>query len=265
MSRLERSDLRYADTFAWIASRTAGSMSSTRRGTAKKRLIDTTRPLAAGQAEVDGDRDALARAAIGTDAVREPAREDDAHAGSRRKALRLAEGRSVRAGKRQVRRVHDRCHATRILYLELTAERAVGADSAVVDIIRGGPQGAGMRVELVAVPLAVDVRPRVDAPSDLVPLPAAVDRDLIDDGLDETKHCVHRRAAPFVQVPARLPAAMVRTLHRLVGRFAGEDDALELGIQLIRAGHGRDHERRREEIEQRQLRRVAACGSLRPA
>ena len=134
------------------------------------------------EAEVDGDRDALARAAIRADAVRKPAREDDEHAGLRRQPLRLAEGRAVGPGKRQIRRVHDRRHAARVLDLELAAERSVGADAAVVDVIGRGPERAGMRVELVAVALPVDVGPGVDAPGDLVPLAGAVDGDLVGDG-----------------------------------------------------------------------------------
>src|SRR5213075_2151701 len=70
MSRFARSDSRYADTLAWIASRTAGSMSSTRSGTAKKKLTDTYAPLPAAKAEVDGDRDSLACAAIRAHPVR---------------------------------------------------------------------------------------------------------------------------------------------------------------------------------------------------
>ena len=41
MSRLARSDLRYADTLAWMASRTAGSMSSTSSGTENNGSMDT--------------------------------------------------------------------------------------------------------------------------------------------------------------------------------------------------------------------------------
>src|SRR5688500_17744339 len=117
MSRLARSDFRYADTLAWIAARAAASMSSTRSGTANTRLIDTVKPLPA-QAEVDRDRDALARAAIRPNAVREPARENDEHAGPGREPVRLAERRAVGTRERQVRRIHDGGHAARVLDLE---------------------------------------------------------------------------------------------------------------------------------------------------
>ena len=239
-------------------------MSSTSSGTEKKRLDGHRRCRYPPQAEVDGDRDALARAAIGAHAVRQPAREDDEHAGLRREPLCLAERGAVRSGKRQGRRVHDRSHAARVLDLELAAERRIGADAAVVDIVRGRPECAGMRVELVAVAVAVDVGPRVDPPAEVVPLTGAVDGDLVGDGPAKRQHLLHRRAAPLVQVPARLPAAVVRTLHGLARGLAGEDDALELGVQRLGVRQRGDHERRREKIEQRQLRRVDACGPLRP-
>src|SRR5690606_15888671 len=60
-------------------------------------------------------------------------------------------------------------------------------------------------------------------------------------------------------VPAGLPPAMVGTLHRLGRRLAGENDALELGIQRLCVRQRADHERGRKQVEQRQLRWVA-CG-----
>src|SRR5688572_15251931 len=192
-----------------MMSRTAGSMSSTSSGTEKKGSIDT---MALLQAEVDGNRDSLARAAIGADAVRQPARENDEHAGLRRKPLCLAQSRAVGAGERQVRCVHDRRHAARVLDLELAAERSVGADAAVIDVVGGRPERAGMCMELVAVAVPVDIRPAIDAPDELVPLAGAVDGDLIHDRSAEGEHLLHRSAAPFVEIPARLPAAVVRTL-----------------------------------------------------
>jgi len=50
------------------------------------------------------------------------------------------------------------------LDLELAAERGVGADVAIVDIVARGPKSAGMGVELVTVAVPVDVRPAVDPP-----------------------------------------------------------------------------------------------------
>src|SRR6185295_7666726 len=188
MSRFARSESRYADTLAWIASRTAGSMSSTRSGTEKKKLTDTYAPLPAAKAEVDGDRDSLACAAIRAHPVRKPAREHDAHARPRREPLCLAEGHAVRAGERQIRRVHDRGHTARILDLELAAERRIGANAAVIDIISSGPERAGMGVELVAMAKPVDVGPAVDPPGELVPLASAVDSDLVGDGPRKAEH-----------------------------------------------------------------------------
>src|SRR5262245_2684259 len=163
MSRFARSDFRYAETLACIASRAAASMSSTRSGTEKTSVIDTVTPLPA-EAEVDRDGNALERASIRAYAVREPAREHDEHAGLRRKPLRLAERRAVGAGERQERRVHDGRDAARVLDLELAAERSIGADAAVVDIVGRRPERARVRVELIAVALAVHVGPAVDAP-----------------------------------------------------------------------------------------------------
>src|SRR5262245_12371316 len=114
-------------------------MSSTRSGTAKKKLTGPKAPLPAAEAEVDCDRDPLARAAIRAHAVRKPAREDDAHAGPRREPLCLAERRAVRTREREIGRVHDRCHTPRIRNLEFTAERGIRAGAAVVDVVRGGP------------------------------------------------------------------------------------------------------------------------------
>ena len=65
-------------------------------------------------------------AAIRAYTVRKPAREDDEHAGPRRKPLRLAEGHAIGPGERQLRRVHDRRDAARVLDLEFAAERRIG-------------------------------------------------------------------------------------------------------------------------------------------
>src|SRR5262249_44420965 len=149
-----------------MASRTLASTSSTSRGTEKNSSTDMGQ---LPETEVDGDRDALARAAVRTHAVRQPAREHDEQAGLRRERLRFAERRPVGARKRQKRRVHDRRDAARILDLEFAAERSIGADAAVVDVVARGPQRAGVGMELVAVTLPIDVGPAVDSPGQLVP------------------------------------------------------------------------------------------------
>src|SRR5262249_35123500 len=127
-------------------------MSSTSSGTAKKKFTDTGAPLPAAEAEVDRDRDPLASAAIRAHAVRKPAREDDAHAGAGREPLGLAERLAVRTRDRQIRRIHDRGDTARIQDLELAAERGIAANAAVIDVVGGGPERAGMRVGLVTMP-----------------------------------------------------------------------------------------------------------------
>ncbi len=92
---------------------------------------DTVAPLPSRQAEVDRDRDALARAAIRAYAVRQPAREHDEHAGAAAaSALRLRRARRRRAPETSGYGAYiTGATPLRVADLELAAERRrVGAD-----------------------------------------------------------------------------------------------------------------------------------------
>jgi hypothetical protein len=115
--------------------------------------------------------------------------------------VRLAERGAVFAGKRQVRHIHHRCNAARILNLELAAERWVGVAAAIVDAVSRGPEGAGISVELIAVPFAIDRRAAADSPSDLMPVAGPVDGELLDDRANELEYPLQRRATPLVHIP----------------------------------------------------------------
>src|SRR5471030_2864039 len=113
-------------------------------------------------AEIEGDRNALTAAAIGQHLVHQPGRKDYHAAGLG--AQPFGGARRQRSSHSQVRRIHHRERPARIEEFELATQRRIGIDAAIVDIVDARPVGARVRVETIAIAVAIDVRPHVADP-----------------------------------------------------------------------------------------------------
>jgi hypothetical protein len=157
--------------------------------------------------------------------------------------------------KAEMRRIHHRAGSARIEEFERPAQRRIGGDAAVIDIVDPGPEGAGMGVGQVAVAAAIDVGPHVGAPrhgenAGMGPpagVARAVDRHAIGGVAGDGQQLQRRHAAPALHVPGRLPAPFVGSLLAGMGLLALLDDPSQVGIQRGRVRHVVDDERRGEQ------------------
>ena len=152
----------------------------------------------------------------------------------------------------EMRRVHRRQRSARIHEFELAAQRRIGGDAAVVDVVDSRPVGAGVRVEFVAVAAAVEVGPHVGAPC-----PGSAARAIADIALAVRRHPVGevatdgqqldgRGAAPAIHILARLPAAQVGMLRAGLALLAFLDRLAQIGVERDRIRHLEGNERRGE-------------------
>jgi len=91
--------------------------------------------------------------------VQQPGREHQQPAGLGDHRLVGAGLQATRHGDGEMWGIDRRHRSARIHELELAAQRRIVGDAAIIDVVDAGPVGAGMRMELVAVAAAVDVRP----------------------------------------------------------------------------------------------------------
>ena len=197
------------------------------------------RPALALQTEIERDGDALGGALIGPHLVDHPCREHHQPAGLGPDALGGARRQAARHGVAEMRRVHRRQRPARIHELELAAQRRIGIDAAIVDVIDARPEGPGMGMEFVAVAAAVDVRPHVAVPGHgkvsgmrtAAGIALAIRRHAVGEVAADAHQLDRRRAAPAIHVPARLPAAEVGVLRAGMGLLSLDDDAAQLAVE----------------------------------
>ena len=105
-----------------------------------------------------------AAAAIRSHLMQQPGGEHNHASSLGPEPLRAARRLAARHGVGKLGRHHHRHRPARVHEFELAAQRRVGVDAAIVDIVDCRPHRLGMRVVLVAVAAAIDVGPDVGDP-----------------------------------------------------------------------------------------------------
>ena len=192
--------------------------------------------------------------------MQQPRREQDQPAGLGMNGLvdpaRLAAGHR----EAQMGGVHIRRRATRIEEFQLAAERRIGTDAPVIDIVYARPVGAGMRMGLVGVAAAIDVRPHVGAPGhrEIAGMRAGADitrairRHAIGDVASDCEQLDGRRPAPPIHVVGRLPAALIGAFAAVIRPLTFQDHPPQVGVERRRVGHVEQHQwrcKKRDDFE----------------
>src|SRR5271163_4514820 len=115
-------------------------------------------------AKIDGDRNAQRVAAIGAHGMQQERGKYEQQAGPWFDGLGASRRKSALAGEFEHGRVHHRRGAPRVHHFELAAIFRMVEATAVVDVVGGGPERAGVIVAGVGAVGLIDVRPGLHDP-----------------------------------------------------------------------------------------------------